>query len=413
MVNNYDVLIVGGGMVGASMAVTLLPLKNIKVGLIDAFSFNSKETAPAYDDRSIALSYGSSLIFQGMGIWQEIENLAARIDHIHISDRGHLGAARLHAKKENVTALGYVIESRILGKALYTKLKNSSIDLIAPATVVALTQNDNDNTVTIDKKGKQQQLHCKLLIASDGAQSAIRKLLNIPCKRSDYQQTAIIANVSTDQAHNHWAYERFTPNGPLALLPLPPLSKQEPQRLSLVWTHTSNSVDSTMELSDGAFLSELQNTFGYRLGKFIKVGKRSCYPLHLMKSEQDISKRTVLIGNASHLLHPVAGQGLNLGLRDVATLAGLLADNHKEQIDYGDTNQLKSYQQIRRPDYDSVISYTDTLIHLFSNDFSPLAHLRAGGLMAVDRIAPLRHLLAQRSMGLKHRQSRLGRGLSL
>ena len=292
-------------------------------------------------------------------------------------------------------------------------MKNSTIDIIAPATVVALTQNDDDNTVTIDKKGKQQELHCKLLIASDGAQSAIRQLLNIPCKRSNYQQTAIITNVSADHAHNHWAYERFTSNGPLALLPLPSLSKQDPQRLSLVWTHKTNTVDSTMTLSDDAFLSKLQSTFGYRLGKFIKAGKRSCYPLHLMKSEQDISKRIVLIGNASHVLHPVAGQGLNLGLRDVAALAGLLANNNKKQIDYGDINQLQLYQQNRKPDYDSVISYTDTLVHLFSTDFSPLAHLRAGGLMAVDRITPLRHLLAQRSMGLKHRQSRLGRGLSL
>ena len=411
MNHDYDVLIVGGGMVGASMAVALAPLKKLKVGMIDTFTFNDKETLPAYDDRSIALSYGSSLIFQGMNIWQDIKDSAARINHIHVSDRGHLGATRLHAKKEKVDALGYVIESRILGKTLYTALQNSTIDLIAPAKVEQFSQTDTGNTITINKEVKQQELHCKLLIASDGAQSSIRQQLAIPCQRSDYQQTAIIANVSTDQPHNQWAYERFTSNGPLALLPLPPQNGQ--QRLSLVWTHKTASVESTMELSDKDFLAKLQDAFGYRLGRFIKVGKRSCYPLHLMKSEQDIAKHVVLIGNASHLLHPVAGQGLNLGLRDVAVLASLLAEAQAEQTNCGSHDLLQKYQQARKPDYDSVVSYTDTLIHLFSNDFAPLAHLRAGGLLAVDRIAPLRRFLAQQSMGLKHRQARLARGLSL
>ncbi len=408
--NNYDVLIIGGGMVGASMAAALSPLK-LKVGLVDAFAFNTKEVQPAYDDRSIALSYGSSLIYQGIGIWKQIEQASAPIDHIHVSDKGHLGVTRLHANREKVPALGYVIESRVLGKALYSHLLASQVKLIAPAKLIKFEQGDTYNDVVIDKEGKQQELRCKLLIASDGAQSFVRKQLGIPSQQYDYQQSAIIANVSTDQAHNNWAYERFTDNGPLALLPLP--SQDGQQRLSLVWTHKTPTVESTMALSDQDFLAKLQDRFGYRLGKFIKAGKRSCYPLHLLKSEQDIAKRSVLIGNASHLLHPVAGQGLNLGLRDVAVLADLLAKAVDSGADYGDKELLQSYQKSRKPDYDSVISYTDTLVHLFSNDFPPLAHLRAGGLLVVDRIPSLRKLLAQRSMGLKHRQSRLARGIPL
>ena len=404
---NYDIVIIGGGLVGASMAAALSSLE-LKIALIDAFQFNTQETLPAYDDRSIALSYGSSLIYQGIGIWEAIKDSTAPIQHIHVSDKGHLGATRLHAEKEQVPALGYVIESRILGRALYQHLQASSVDLIAPAKLVQFSQYETHNTVEIDFDGKQQELQCQLLIASDGAQSSVRKQLAIPCQQSDYQQTAIIANVSTDQPHHNWAYERFTDNGPLALLPLPTQNNQ--QRLSLVWTHKTENVAATIKLDDEAFLNKLQHRFGYRLGRFIKVGKRSAYPLSLIKSEQDIAQRTVLIGNASHQLHPVAGQGLNLGLRDVAVLADLLANNTG---DCGDAALLKTYQQQRLPDYNRVITYTNSLVHIFSNDFSPLAHLRAAGLLLVDRIPKLRQVLAQQSMGLKYRQSRLARGLSL
>jgi 2-octaprenyl-6-methoxyphenol hydroxylase len=414
VVYRYDVVIVGGGLVGLSMALALKPL-SLKVAVINNFAFDPVDPSDTqisqsnYDDRCIALSYGSRLIYQGMGIWSQLAEKAMAIKHIHVSNQHYFAATRLHAEKEHIPALGYVIESRILGQLLYQALSESDIDIIAPAKVTQLHSTKESSTLTINERGQQRELQARLLIAADGTESFIRQQLSIPCQNIDYQQTAIIANVSTSQPHHHWAYERFTPNGPLALLPLSP--QQGKERLSLVWTHPSTHVDATMALSDTAFLSALQKQFGYRLGHFTKVGKRSCFPLHLIKSNQDVMQNVVLIGNASHTLHPVAGQGLNLSLRDIAELAESLRKDLKTPTDI--KQALQYYQQQRQADYADVSTYTHRLIQIFSNDFPPLAHLRSLGLLAVDRIPPLRRVLAQQSMGLKYRQSRLARGLSL
>lgn len=401
----FDVLIVGGGMVGASLAVALKPLK-LKVGLIEAFNFGVAEQ-PSYDDRSIALSYGSSRIYQGMGLWDALREGVESIEHIHISDRGHFGAARLDAKQERVPALGYVVESRVLGKLLYDELTGGGVELFVPAKVFAVEQTTDYATVQIEREGVVDAVQTRLLVVCDGANSGVRDMLGIAVQRSDYQQTALIANVSTSEPHRHTAYERFTTNGPLALLPL------TQGRYSLVWTHKSGEEAATMALDDAAFLAKLQQAFGYRQGEFVKVGQRATYPLVLQKSEREVAGRAVVIGNASHALHPVAGQGLNLGLRDVATLADLLAEAASLQRDTGDGALLRTYEQRRQADYATVVRYTDSLVKIFSSDFAPLGHARAGGLLAVDRVPLLRQWITRQSMGLRHRQARLARGLEL
>ncbi len=401
----FDVLIVGGGMVGASLAVALKPLK-LKVGLIEAYPFGVAEQ-PAYDDRSIALSYGSSRIYQGMGLWDKLHTGIASIQHIHVSDRGYFGATRLDAAREQVPALGYVVESRVLGKALYEELANSPIEQIVPAKVYDVQQAAGIVTVSLERAGVIDNLQTRLLVVCDGTKSAIRDMLGIQASLRDYHQTALIANVTTSEPHRQTAYERFTPQGPLALLPL------TDNRYSLVWTHWNQDVNDTLQLDDAAFLQKLQTAFGYRQGTFIKVGQRATYPLVLQKSAREVAGRAVLIGNASHALHPVAGQGLNLGLRDVAQLADLLADAVQAGQDPGSPELLHLYEQQRQPDYATVIRYTDSLVRLFSSDFAPLGHARAGGLLAVDRIPALRNWLTRQSMGLRHRQARLSRGLSL
>lgn len=398
----FDVVIVGGGMVGASLALALKPL-NLKVALVEAVAFGSS-SQPGYDDRSVALSYGSSRIYQGIGIWPKLAAQAAPIQHIHVSDRGHFGATRLSAEQESVPALGYVVESRLLGKVLFEALADSALEIISPATVYALEQSAEHVSVKLEYQGVSDTLSTRLLVIADGAKSPLREQLGIEVKQRDYQQTALIANVSTDQPVAGVAYERFTPSGPLALLPM------TQGRYSLVWTHKSSEVEATLGLSDAEFLQKLQQVFGYRQGRFIKVGKRSSYPLSLIKSVAEVAGRAVLIGNASHTLHPVAGQGLNLALRDVATLSELVA---AAQGDCGAAELLASYQAARKPDYASVVGYTDSLVRLFSSVFAPLGHARAGGLVAVDRISPLRKLLTQQSMGLRFRQARLARGLAL
>ena len=398
----YDVIIVGGGMVGASLAVALKPL-GLKVALIDAFQPKDSQH-PAYDDRAIALSYGSSLIYKGMGTWPAVATDATAIKKIHVSDRGHFGAARISAEKEKVEALGYLVESRLLGKQLYNELSNSTIDRFIPNKVESFTHHDDYLEVNLNNDGQTQTLRGQLMVAADGANSSIRTLSNISIQRSDYHQVGVIANVSTEKPHQNQAFERFTSSGPIALLPM---SKN---RCSLIWTHPTEKAEEILAYDDKTFLRELGKAFGYRLGQFTRVGQRSSFPFALVRSERNTAERIVLIGNASHTLHPVAGQGLNLALRDVAVLADLLA---KQDKTIKHTELTLDYEELRKKDFDSTIRYTDSLVKIFSNDLFLLGHARAGGLLAVDRIAPLRKWLTDQSMGVKFRQARLARGLPL
>ncbi|MGV6808653.1 MAG: 2-octaprenyl-6-methoxyphenyl hydroxylase [bacterium] len=441
MVNTeYDVLIVGGGLVGASMALALAPLMTnntakdvtqpLRIAIIEAMRFNvpktsvdvhqtSKPATPAaYDDRSIALAYGSRLIYQGMAVWSSLEKYAAAIQHIHVSDRGFFGAARLHASQENVPDLGYVVQSRSLGQTLLKRLAKTDVEWLQ-AKVTDVKQTSDYVQLSLDN---DTRIRGRLVIAADGTQSSIRDLVSIGTEQRDYAQTAVIANVSTDQAANAWAYERFTQHGPIALLPMiAPMTTStddKTQRWSLVWTHPPENIAALKGLSDQAFLNRLQQAFGYRAGRFVRVGRRAYYPLSLVRAQQDVQGRVVVIGNASHTLHPVAGQGLNLALRDVAILAELIAHYHTTQpVDWlqqkATSHLLDDYISQRYRDYRRVIHYTDGLVRGFSNDMMGLGHLRALGLISVDRVPLLRRLLAEQSMGLKHRQARLSRGLAL
>ena len=407
---DYDILIVGGGMVGASLAIALLPLK-LKIGLVDTYKFGVSEQ-PSYDDRAIALSYGSSRIFSGMGIWQNLASQTTPIDKIHVSDRGHFGAARLSAEKEKVPALGYLVESRVLGKQLYDVLNDhkEQLEQIIPASVIATKEIEAGLELTLveGEENKERTISTKLLIAADGTNSKIREIAGIGVKKSDYHQAAVVANISTEKPHNNEAFERFADTGPIALLPM------SDNRCSLVWTHdTKNGVaelEDTLALDDEAFLKKLDEEFGYRLGRFTKVGKRSSFPLALVTSEKNTAPHTVIIGNASHTMHPVAGQGLNLAMRDIAVLADLLA---KYSNDLSGTALLTEYETLRAGDIKTTVRYTDSLVRLFSNDNFLLGHARAGGLLAVDRLPPLRKLFTRQSMGINYRQSRLARGLKL
>jgi len=402
----YDVLIVGGGLVGASLAVALQPL-GLRLGLIDTQAPQQTASLAHYDDRSVALSYGSSRIYQGMGLWAQLQPQAQAISHIHISDRGYFGATRLSAAQEKVPALGYVVENRLLGTLLYDKLQHSTLAFISPATVYGVDTHNAYQTVHIERAGVADSLQARLLVVADGAQSPLRHLLGIEAQQHDYQQSALIANVSTEKPHQQQAYERFTPDGPLALLPM------TAERYALVWTQPPAAAEALLELNDAAFLQALQQAFGYRQGAFTRVGRRAVYPLQLTQATTDIAERAVVMGNAAHTLHPVAGQGLNLALRDVAVLADLIAAAQQHAQDYGAAELLKTYSQSRQPDVRSVVRYTDSLVRIFSNDIAPLGHARAAGLLAVDRIPPLRQALTRQSMGQRFRQARLARGLAL
>ena len=408
----FDVLIVGGGMVGASLAVSLKDLP-IQVGLVEAFPFETPKQ-PAYDDRAIALSYGSSQILQGIGVWSSVKAKTTSIDSIHVSDRGHYGATRLTAKKQQVPALGYLIQSREYGSVLQQVLEQSNVTLIQPAHVESIEEQGEVLSVSISQKTDAESpaeletvISAKLLVACDGANSKVRAMAGIEVDQHDYQQVAVIANISTEKPHNNQAFERFTDQGPIALLPM------SENRSSLVWTLNTENYEVIMTLDDAEFLTALGKAFGYRLGRFTKVGGRSAFPLKLSAAQQLTANRIAIIGNAAHALHPVAGQGLNLALRDIADLAEQIASAARVQEDVGSPGLLNAYAAIRQKDTTRTIQYTDSLVKLFSNQNFLLGHARAAGLTIVDRLVPLRTLLAKQSMGLTSQPSRLARGLPL
>jgi len=392
-------------MVGASLAAALSALP-LKIALVEAFPAETLQEA-GYDDRAIALSYGSRQILQGMGVWQSVEQVANPIDSIHVSDRGRFGATRLNAKQQKVPALGYLIEARNYNRVLTDYLRESDVRVMQPAQIDSIESADQSLAIKVTADGDEETINSKLLIACDGANSAIRKMAGVGATTYDYEQVAIIANISTEIRHDNRAFERFTEQGPIALLPM------SGNRCSLVWTLAADQYQAILDLSDDDFLAALGDAFGYRLGRFTRVGRCSSFPLHLTKSDELTASRVAIIGNAAHSLHPVAGQGLNLALRDIADLAGLIAESLSQYEDIGSAKLLTAYAALRDKDTSRTIQYTDSLVKVFSNDSFLLSHARAIGLTAVDRLPPLRTVLAKQSMGLASRQSRLARGLPL
>ncbi|NVJ49088.1 MAG: 2-octaprenyl-6-methoxyphenyl hydroxylase [Gammaproteobacteria bacterium] len=400
-----DIAIVGGGMAGATLALALAPLCK-SIAIIEAHPPGVSQ--PSFDDRSVALSFGSQKILQAFDLWSGLADEAASIEHIHVSDRGHLGLCRLHAADEQQSALGYVIENRVIGQALYQRLASfSNIKLIAPAELQSLAYCDEQITVTYRCREQSEQLSAKLLVAADGSNSKVATELGISRSQVAYPQQAVIANIATEPGPNGWAFERFTEQGPIALLPL------TKQRYSLVWTLAPDSADAVMQLSDAEFCSSLQQNFGFRAGRIVRVGERHCFPLSRQTLSSSYAKRAVFVGNALHTGHPVAGQGFNLGLRDIAELVELLAIAAALNVDFGNDALLRFYGERRKDDIHQTLMATDALVRLFSTKLAPLALVRNSGLAALSNCSWLRHQLASTAMGLRHDLPAVARGVPL
>ena len=408
MKESYDIVIVGGGMVGASLALALAPLP-WRIAVVEAFA-PSSESQPSYDDRATALAEGSRRIFDTLGVWPALAPSTAPIRRIHVSDRGRFGFARLAAADYGVEALGHVVENRRLGTVLWDALAGCPrVDLLAPCRVVAVDAAGEPATVEVESAdGEARTLTASLVVAADGARSRTREMLGMPVRTDDYGQQALIANVTvTDGGAGDEAFERFTEEGPLALLPM------TGKRWSLVWTMSPERAAVVAQTDEPAFLAALQEAFGYRLGGFERAGRRQSYPLQLVAALEQRLGRVLLIGNAAHGLHPVAGQGFNLGLRDVAVLADVLASASEAGGDPGATATLEAYLDWRRADHERVISLTDSLVRLFTNPLAPVRGARALGLIGLDLIGPAKDLFARQAMGLEGRLPRLARGLPL
>jgi len=420
MKTDFDLMIVGGGLVGASLACALAN-SPLRIAIIEAYPFKTGNTEyqPAFDARSVALSYTSKQVFAGMGLWSSINKLGvAAIKKIHISDRGHAGITRLNAKDENVDALGYVVETRVIGSALFEQLnKQENVAFIAPAKLKNFNLSSEYASADIEVSGEEQLLEtktirAKLLVAADGDDSVVRRLSGVRIKQHNYEQSAVIANIASDKPHQNQAFERFTDSGPLALLPMA-ATEQQPNRYSLVWTINSTEQKEIMGWDDKTFLQELTKRFGTRAGQFTHVSQRHTYPLSLMRAKEHVQERLAIIGNAAHTLHPVAGQGFNLGLRDVAALSQVINDAMLEQRDIGDLAVLKEYANWRKRDHMQTAMATDGLVRIFSNNFLPLAALRNLGLVVVDLVPPLKKVFARHAMGFVGKLPRLARGLKL
>ena len=407
-----DVLIVGGGLVGASLALAL-GRAGLDVAIVEAHPFRINEQ-PNYDERSIALAQGSQRIFSGMGLWESLQDAVCPIHTIHVSDRGHFGFTRLKREQEGVEALGYVASARLLGNALIRALYQTKVRLLTPAQLQGFQVEGEQVRAMLSLDGKPAEYRARLLVAADGVQSQVREQLGIETHQWDYGQTAVIANVTPTRPHSNIAYERFTDTGPMALLPLNDVNDQGCDKMcSLVWTLRTDQVDDVMALDDAAFLAQLQERFGYRLGRFVKVGTRHAYPLQLLRAKQSTAQRLALIGNAVHTLHPIAGQGFNLGLRDVAALAEVVIDAQRKGDDIGSANVLRQYADWRQTDQRRVVAFTDGMVRLFGQTLPPWVALRDAGMLALDLCPPAKHLFGRLTMGRAGRLPRLARGLAL
>ena len=431
----FDVIISGGGLSGSLMALSLSKLVKadgslLSIAIIEALPFN--QTSPAdentlFDARVLALSHGSAKYLAKHGVWQYLKDDASEITDIDISDRGHFAKVRLTAKQHGVNALGYVIDMALIGKAQLTALSNNTITTtnstgikknihwFSPDSIADINWHNNNKSATDKAQVKVtlnsgKRLSAKLLLGCDGVQSPVRKLANIKVTCDDYQQVALIANVSTSKAHQHKAFERFTEFGPIAMLPLNPLKSVKAKakakssvggasRCSLVWTMTPAQAEEINDLSDDAFKVELERAFGSYLGAITHVGKRDTYPLVLLQAQQQSYHRLALLGNASHTIHPIAGQGFNLGLRDVEIMTELVKNALAAEQDIGNFALLHSYQLNRAKDQQQVIQLTDSLVTLFANDLPPLIVGRNIALQALNVISPLKSALVKKAMG--------------
>jgi 2-octaprenyl-6-methoxyphenol hydroxylase len=415
-----QVLIVGGGHVGLSFAL-LLAHHGIASTLLEKNSYpdispNDDETRSHYlDSRNTALSRRTVQIYQEIGLWSELQSHACRIDTVQISEQGSFGRAQLNKADEQVESFGQVMENAWLGRKLLLAAQNESlITIIDNADVTAVEQRTGSQAnagVTLrfsycDSDEHEQQLQGSVLVACDGRDSTVRQLLNIGTTTYDYKQTAIVGVVETNQPHEHMAIERFSPAGPLAVLPLTDPEGdgndeyQTGFRRSVVWVCPTG--EETQYLADDAhFLQTLQQAFGERAGTFIKAGRRGAYPLTRVLAQSQVKGRCVIMGNAAHTLHPVAGQGFNLCMRDAHVLAQMMSTQVLKGADIGDTQLLKRYEKSRQTDQKRVIRFCDAVVHGFTHPNPAIKLARNVALIAFDKLPNIKPLVANYAMGLK------------
>jgi 2-octaprenyl-6-methoxyphenol hydroxylase len=400
MQHDYDVLIVGGGLAGNCLALSLIG-SGLRTAIVEANTRRERRDSPA-GDRALALSYGTVLMLDAIAVWQGVQHAATPIKKIHISDRGHFGKTRLSAEQEGVAALGYVITARDLEEQVADLVEQAGIEQICPARVVGLSSGEDAAHISLKLGDESVNYSARLVVGADGGNSSVRNLLDIALEKTEYGQTALVTTVKTTIAHNNVAYERFTESGPLAMLPV------AGDLCAVVWTRTHEDAQDLVAVNEQVFIDQLQACFGYRLGALTLVAPRRAFPLTLVRAEKMFAGRAVIVGNAVHQLHPVAGQGFNLGLRDVVQLAEKLMRQQQDGKDIGAHEFLAAYADCRLQDHDRVTGFTDYLVRIFSNDWLPVALARNAGLAILDQIPVAKAYLTRYAMGMEGRMPRVG-----
>jgi 2-octaprenyl-6-methoxyphenol hydroxylase len=406
MSEHFDIVIAGGGMVGVSLALQLTAVlpSQTSVLLVESFPVPAPvpgqkvEYHPAFDARSTALSYNARLIYERMDAWQYLSQWVCEIVSIHVSTRGRFGSTLLQACDHAWPALGYVVENAWLGNALVQQLhRRGRVEVRSPATVVDAVPAGAGVCLQLD--GERESITANLLLVADGAGSGLRERLGVAVQEKSYRQHALVANIASAEPHRGCAYERFTAEGPLAMLPLLPAPGGE-HRSALVWTLPPERAQHLRHCPGAEFLQELQARFGYRLGRLLQVGERHEYPLSLVQSGEQVRQGIVVMGNAAHALHPVAGQGFNLALRDVAELSCVLAEGIAAGQSPGDLSLLQRYQRRQQPDQRRTIEFSDRVPALFMHTDPLLGLGRDLALAGLDILPGLKREFVRYAAGM-------------
>lgn len=407
---SFDVAIVGGGMAGACLALLLAHhCPQLRVALLERQPLRDPQAAislPSFDTRATAIAAGSLQIFEQLGLWPALEPFAAPIRRVQVSDRGHTLGVSLDASREAAASfkgmLGAVIENAALGPVLHRALAETATRIIAPADVSSVKMQADGAALSWSDNGEEQLLQARLLVVADGVDSPLCRSLGIENSEVHYQQQALVTTVGLSRDHAGVAFERFTDNGPMALLPLK--ARDGMHRAALVWTCSEEEAGAIADLPEQAFIARLQRIFGWRAGRILRAGAVSGYPLKLSLAREQVRRGVVLVGNCAHFLHPVAGQGFNLTLRDCDALARTLAAHGEAiangQISPGELDLLQAYWRERQQDQLLTIGFSDRIPPLFAARSLMAQGLRQAGMLGLTLAPPLRTGFVRQAAGL-------------